>query len=413
MFPQAKATRHTARVFSSLRHPNFRWYWISSTAQAAAEGMQFLIMGWLVLNLTSDSSSQLGLTIFIYGVPNLVIIVFGGVFADRVDRVRLLGGFQSGVVILILIIATLRVAGVAEMWHVYLIVFGLGALQAVTMPTRMAMVADLVHRADLMNAAALTSLMRNAGRMLGPAAAGGVIELAGTGSALYFCAGVYLLSTVCLVRIKGVSQKGPIGTSTMLRDVVAGWRYAWSIPAVFVIVTGLGPFSGFGFQYQQVMPAFAKHVLDAGAGGSGLLLLAAGMGGLVGSLALASLGDFRHKGWLLIGVTLTMCLTLFLFAWSPWYWVSWGILVVVGMTGMASMSISTAMLLIIVPPEMRGRVMGLWNVGTALIFIIALPMGVVADAYTWPVAISGGAAIFLAFTLWQLIWRPAIRNLEV
>ena len=375
--------------------------------------MQFFVLGWLVLDLTTDSSSQLGLTIFIYGVPNLALIVFGGVFADRVDRVRLMQSFQIAVATLILIIATLSVAGVAEMWHVYLIAFGLGALQAVTMPTRMAIVGDLVRREDLMNAAALTSLMRNAGRMIGPAAAGGVIELTGTGSALYFCAGWYLLSTVCLMPIKGVSQTKPIGSSTMLRDVVAGWRYAWSMPAVFVIVMGLGPFSGFGFQYQQVMPAFSKHVLDTGPAGSGLLLMAAGIGGLVGSFVLASLGDFRQKSWLLIAVTLAMCLTLFLFAWSPWYWVSWGILLIVGVSGMASMSISTAMLLIIVPPDMRGRVMGLWNVGTSLIFVIALPMGVAADAFSWPLAISGGAAIFLVYTLWQFVWLPTIRDLKV
>lgn len=413
MTARITAPGHNIQVFRSLRHRDFRWFWFSSTALASAQGMQFLILGWLVLELTTDSSTKLGLMIFMYGVPNLVLIVFGGVVADRIDRVRLLAVAQAGVTILILVIATLRVAGMAEMWHIYLIAFGLGALQALTMPAIMAIVADLVHRDDMMNAVALASVTQGTGRMIGPAVAGGFIELTGTGPALYFNAGWYVLGIVCLGQIKGGSQTRPIRTSPMLRDLVAGWRYARSMPAVFVIVMGLGPFSIFAFQYLQVMPAFAKEVLDVGAAGSGLLLLAAGIGALVGNLALASLGDFRHKSRLLITVTLVFCFTLFLFAWSPWYWASWGILLIIGMASMCCMSVSTTLLQLIVPEEMRGRVMGLWSVGTALFFIGALPIGVVADAFGWPVAITGGAALFLAFTLRQFVWSPTIRNLKM
>ena len=86
--PQLTAARHKLQAFRALRHTNFRWFWVGTTAQAAARGMQFLILGWLVLQLT-DSASQLGLVIFLYGIPNLTFVLFGGIFADRLDRRRL------------------------------------------------------------------------------------------------------------------------------------------------------------------------------------------------------------------------------------------------------------------------------------------------------------------------------------
>ena len=94
--------------FQALRYPNFRWFWISTSGQAMAQGMQFLILGWLVLDLTG-STSQLGLTIFFYGIPNLTLVLFGGIFADRVNRKKLLLFSQFGVTAIMFVVATLTV----------------------------------------------------------------------------------------------------------------------------------------------------------------------------------------------------------------------------------------------------------------------------------------------------------------
>ena len=87
-------------MLDALRHRNFRWYWFSNIWQAAAIGMQFLVLGWLVLRLTDDSSTQLGLVIFLYGIPNLGRLIFGGIFADRLNR-RLLLVSTMGVVVIL------------------------------------------------------------------------------------------------------------------------------------------------------------------------------------------------------------------------------------------------------------------------------------------------------------------------
>ena len=151
--------------------------------------MQFLILGWMVLELT-DSASRMGFTIFLYGVPTLAFVLFGGIFADRVDRRNLLMLTQALVAVLILGLAILKSAELVAIWHIFVASFVLGFLQAINTPARLAIVSDLVDREDLMNAVVLNSAVMNSGRILGPAIAGVIIELAGI-TALFLAAGLF------------------------------------------------------------------------------------------------------------------------------------------------------------------------------------------------------------------------------
>ena len=171
--PQTSGIRRRFQIFSALRHSNFRWFWLNGATQAMAQGMQFLILGWLVLDITS-SSYQLGFVIFAYGVPNLFFALLGGIIADRADRLRLLISTRLCVSVLILALAILRITDLLEIWHVYSIVFLLGTIQALNMPARQAIVADLVERDDMMNAVALHTMVNQTGQIIGPAAAGGL-----------------------------------------------------------------------------------------------------------------------------------------------------------------------------------------------------------------------------------------------
>lgn len=411
MLAQITAAGHKLQAVRALRHRNFRWFWFSATFQAAAQGMQFLTLGWLVLELT-DSASQLGLVVFLYGIPNLAFVMFGGIFADRIDRRNLLVTSQAAVAVVMFIVATLAVAGLVAVWHIYAASFLLGTLQALKMPARMAIVADLVEREDLMNAVVLNSAVMSTGRILGPAVAGYIIELAGTGPALYLNAACHLVSAVCLLLIQGMPLGKVAAKTAILGDLLEGLRYFWSTPVAFTVI-GIGfAFGFFGMPHTQLLPAFAKEVLEVGAGGSGLLLTAAGVGSLVGNVALASLGNFPHKNWLLLGMILLFGVGLLLFAWSQWFWVSWAVLFFVGM-GTTLISMGTTVLQLTTPPEMQGRVLSIWYVSAALMSISALPMALVAEAVNWPIAIGGGAAIYLLVALWLGVWRPTLRQLRV
>ena len=264
-----------------------------------------------------------------------------------------------------------------------------------------------------MNAVALNMAVMNGGRILGPALAGGLIELTGIGPALYLNGACYFSGSVCMWFITGVSRPGRTGESTLRRDLTAGLRHFFGSPIALTVI-GMGFAMGFfGMPYMHVMPAFAKDVLGVGAGETGLLLAAAGIGSLLGSLALAALGNTRRKNWVLLATAFIFGGSLFLFAWSPWYWASWAALLFVGMGGMSYVSMTTTVLQMTIPKEVQGRVLSIWSVAAALTFIGSLPMGVAADTWDWQVTIAGGASLCLLVFLVMGVWRPTLRRLEL
>ena len=372
--------------------------------------MQFLILGWMVLELT-DSASRMGFMVFLYGLPTLGFVLFGGIFADRFDRRSLLMLTQTLVGVLVLGLAVLETAGLVALWHVYVSAFFLGLFQAINTPAKLAIVSDLVDREDLMNAVVLNSAVMNSGRILGPAVAGVVIELAGINTALYLAAGCFAVGTATLLMVRRVPQAVRAGRPTILTDLADGLKYCWTNPVTFTVI-GIGfAFGLFAMPYAQVLPAFAKQVLDTGAGQAGLLMTGAGIGSLSGTFILASLGNFRRKNWLLMGCIFLFGVSLFCLAWSPWFWLSWGILYFVGMGSIVPMG--TTVLQLSVPQEFQGRVMSIWYVSAALMFIGSFPMTVVADTLGWTAAFAGGAAAYLVVAFVLGVVRPTLRRLEV
>ena len=399
-------------MFSALRYSNFRWFWLNGATQAMGQGMQFLTIGILVLDST-DSSYQLGLVIFAYGVPNLAFSLVGGIIADRTDRLRLLVStrvVESG---LILALAILKLSGVMELWHVFAVSALLGTVQAINGPTRMALVADLVDRKDLMNAVALHTMVNQSGQIIGPALAGGGIEIAGVGNALVANAAMYLFGIAFLVLIKGLVAMPEAPKKAVIRELREGLQCVRSTPVLYTVIGLALAFTFFGMSYRQVLPAFTKEVLDVGAGGTGLLWLGAGLGSLLGSFLLASLGDFKRKSWLLLASLLLLCVFLIAFAWSPWYWISWILFFFVGtMSTGLFWPLANTLVQLNVPSELRGRVLSILQIAPAIHFLSALPLAVAGGLVSWSIAVTGAALMVLLVTLLLGIWRPTLRRFE-
>ena len=399
-------------ALGALRYRNFRLYWFAGIGQAAALGMQFLILGWLVLELT-NSPAQLGLVIAIYGAPNLALLMFGGIFADRVDRRWMLFYSQTVVAALIFGIATLTLYQLISIWHIYGIAFILGTIQGVNMPARMAIVPDLVGKNDILNATSLNMAVFNTGRIMGPSLAGWIIQHVGMGHALYFNAICYALGCVCLLMMSGVESRSQNKDANMLRDFWAGIRYVASTPIAFTMVGMSFAFGFFGAAYVQVLPAFGKEVLRLNADGAGFLLTVAGIGSLAGNIYLASLGNTKNKNWLLLGMIILFGVSLFFFALSPIYIVSLVLLFFTGVGFTGFISMGTAILQISTPPELRGRMMSLWLIGAAVHYIGAWPLGTVGEYYGWPMSLGGGALLMLGLVMWLGVFRPTLRRLRV
>ena len=153
--------------------------------------------------------------------------------------------------------------------------------------------------------------------------------------------------------------------------------------------------------------------MGIGPGGSGLLLLAAGLGSLIGSLVLASLGEHRSKTKMLVIAVSSLSLFLVLFAWSEWFWVSWVILLFVGAASFGFFTpLATTLIQLNVKPELRGRVLSIFQLAPALHYLGGLPLAATAGIFSWPLALTGSAIMSLAVALWLGVWKSTLREYE-
>ena len=399
----------------------FRWYWLTSFTQSVAQGMQFLVLGWLVLELTGSSIQQLGLVVFLYGLPNTALLPFGGVIADRLNRKYLLMGTQAGVGLVIGAMAVLSLADLVALWHIYLAVAMLGVMQALNQPARVTMLSDLVGQGALLDAVAQFNAAVHVGRIVGPPLVGILIDgvpfiadqfdVWGIGTGLIANAAFYGASVFFLVPIRWTSSAAAPVREPLIRNFVNGLSVIKNSPVLLTVIVLACSFGGFGMSHLQVIPAFAKDQLGADATQAGVMLLASGIGSLVGNLALT----FMNRAWLyrwLLACLLAMAAMLTLFGWSTSFWVAWTLFLIVGIVSLGTVwPLSTTILQLATPAELRGRVMGILHFTPGFHYLGALPLSFFAAQTSWPWALTGAAGLMLLMTIWFGVGRRAGRDL--
>jgi len=280
---QATQPRSRLQALSALKHRNYRLYWMGSLASIIGFSIMMLAQSWLVYDLT-ESPLYLGLVGLSTAVPTIAFTLFGGILADRIDRRRLLILTQAASGIAIFILATLTATGLVQVWHILALAAIMGAIQAFDLPTRQAMVPDLVERKDLMNAIALTSTIWQASRIVGPAVAGLLIGLAGLAACFYLTSFGYLVMILALTRLQLAKTERAANRESMLRNLREGLGFIRNSP-VFYSLIGMTFFNSlFGMSYVTLMPIFARDILEVGEVGLGLLMSASGVGGPGGHL---------------------------------------------------------------------------------------------------------------------------------
>lgn len=415
----------TASYWSRMRGPwriaDFRWYWFCSNTQSVGQGMQFFALVWLVLDLTGSSLQLTGVVVFLYGIPNTVLLPLGGVIADRFNRKYLLMATQAGVGIVIGGVAILTMAEAISLWHIYLAVALLGVLQALNQPARVTMLSDLVGQGSLLDAIAQFNAAVHIGRIVGPPLLGVLIDgipfiadqfdIWSIGTGLLANAAFYGFSVLLLVPIRWTSSAEAPAREPLVQNFINGMSVIKNSPVLLTVIVLACSFGGFGMSHLQVIPAFAKEQLDSGATRAGVLLLASGIGSLLGNIAIT----FMHRAWLYrwllvcIGV---MAIALTAFGWSSSFWVAWALFLILGVVSLGTVwPLSTTILQLASPAEVRGRVMGILHFTPGFHYLGALPLSFVAAATGWPQAITGAAGLMLSVTLWFGLGRSAGRTL--
>ena len=399
------------RAFSALRHRDFRWFFLNIGVQSFGQGIQFLGIGFLILDLTGEKTA-LGLAVSLFGVSNFFFTFVGGVLADRVDRKLFLIVCVLGNAVITLALAFLALTGLAQMWHVYTIVFILGGLMAVQMPARFALAADLVPREDMMNAVALHTSVGQLGNMLGPLVGGWAIQYIDTWAGIMINGVSYLLGIAFLMMVSR-----PVAdtrrNSSPISDFVGGLAHATRTPMAAVLIFLSATFGFFGMAYMQVVPAFTTEFLRLNAFQTGVFMVCRGAGAFAGSMVVASWGDSKNKG-LLMYLQLVICsVGLIAMAWSQWFWAACMLVALVGSTSIGGFwPVSSSLMQLTTAPDMRGRMMAMMQLAPVFHFLGAWPLTWLAQLYGWSLAITSGAMVLLVISLAGWLYRPMVRRMN-
>lgn len=406
------APRRHAQMFRALSHRNFRLFWAGAFLSNVGTWMQTVAQGWLVYEL-SDSEFWLGFDAFLATAPGLILTLVGGVFADLVDRKRMLLYTQVGAGLTALTLATLIALGLVQFWMILVASFVTGCCMSLAGPSYQAITIDLVEREDLANAIALNSTQFQLSRVVGPALAGPAMYYFGYAGCFYanglsFVAVVWALM---LVRLPGRAGRARREHS-IWHDLLAGLRYVRGRQRVLLLLVISAVGSLFGAPYFSLLPVFARDVLKLGRLGLSLLGVVAGAGAFCGALTVTYLGNFRRKGWFVLGGMLAFALGLVGFALSATVPFSLAFLFALGFAVVCSVAVTNTLLQQLVTDEMRGRVMSMF----ILSFIGTMPVGnliagAAADRFGAPRTLAAGGLIVAAIVAVIAARYPRVRAL--
>jgi len=395
----------------SLRHRDFRRFWIGLIVSVVGTWMQMAAQSWLVYQLT-DSPLWLGIVAASGTAPMLLFSLPAGVVADRFSKRNILLVTQSIAMFQAFVLAALTFAHVIQVWHVMVLAAMLGTSNSFDMPARHAMVIELANREDLLNAVSLNSSAFNSGRIIGPALGGLLIASVGT-AMCFLINGISFVSTIialALIRPRPASgeAKGP-----MLVQIRSGLRWAKGQPLVIILLAMIAGASVFAMSYATLLPVFAKGVFHMGAKAYGFLLSSYAVGALTSALGLTALGHKWPLGRLVTVGSFWFPFALAGVALAPHYAFAVVALFLTGIGLMLFNATTNTMLQSLSPDELRGRVMSMRTLLFAgMMPLGAMQMGALGQWLGPRAAVGIGAAVCLVVAVLASIHVPALRRSE-
>jgi MFS family permease len=408
----APARSRAPRTFASLRHRNFRLLWTTSLINAGSNWLQQVTLGWLAYDI-SGSALLAALVWGLRALPALIIGPIGGVLGDRFERKRGLQINSGYMAVLAMAFALLLAVGEVQTWHIIVFTLLHGTGQALVQPVRQALVANTVPPEDLMNAISLNSLANTSMRVVGPAVAGLLIAFSGPALNFGIQSVTYVIVFVMILPLQAPYTDLRSGRKhgSMLSDFVAGARYVRHqptllglmllalVPTLFTTPINLG-----------LLPVYARDALKVDSAGLGMLYSAQGVGAVLGTLALASLGNFRNKGLLLSGAAAVLTVAITLYSQAPVFLLALPLLALGTGCFMTYNTINQTIIQTITPDEYRARVMGLHQMDHGLSPLGAFVFGTLAEVLDVRTAILIAGICAMVLVTFILTFFPAIRS---
>jgi MFS family permease len=372
--------------------------------------MDQVTRGWLIYELT-NSALQLGMVRGIQAIPFLLLSPIAGTAADRYSRKKqvIIAQFANGLVYAAT--ALLILTGRIQPWHVYVTALLMAVAQVFQQPARASMVADAVPLENLTNAIGLNAVVFNVARSAGPALAGMLIAIFGTGVSYSIQALFFLLATVWTVQLRSPHRAGTGGRSvhgeSFARSMIEGWKFSWRNEAVRTGLLIVLFASLFIVPFTALLPVFARDLLGVGATGQGLLLTAMGVGALCSAFLIATLGDRLPRGMLMLGGVTVYGLVIMLFAGSSWFKLSLVLMGIVGLCHVSAHALIQTVIQSYSPSEFRGRTTAIFHMSQVVMTVGSMLIGVLATLWgaPWAVASMGAAGSLAMIAIYVALPR--------
>lgn len=386
--------------FSALYVRDFRLFWFGQIISLSGTWMHSVAQSWLVYSLTK-SPLTLGIIGSLSSLPILLFTLLGGTVADRYPKRNILIVTQFLSLLSALTVGLLADENIITVWHIGMIAFFLGTVNAFDVPTRQSFLAEVVDRGEITSAIALNSAAFNGARIIGPVMAGFVIASMGIPACFYANALSFVAVIIALwkIRAKAVIKSD---ARSLLRGIADGWDFVVREGPVLSIMSLIAVFSLFGIPYITLLPILAAEVLDVGAAGLSFLVASAGAGSFLAALIIAFKGEIRHKEIYIPLSGFVFSFGLLGLSFSRHFPTSLALIFLAGWGVTSFLATSNSYIQQVVSDSLRGRVMSLYTfvflgfapLGNSLIGITAHLIGTVNSFMIFATICMAGTALF-------------------
>lgn len=396
-------------ALAALRGRDFRFLFLSTVATGYGQWAQLIGMGWLVFQLSGHSATQLAAVNATGGFARLVAGPFIGVALDRWHRRTIVISTTWLSALQALAISVLVVTGHAHIWQLYVFALSDAIINTTNQNARQAFVYDITDEQTLPNAVTLNAIGQNIARISGPPLAGALIGIWGTAAPFLFLSAMALAGTALTLPISRRTRQSDRAGGHPLRNLVDGLVYVARDRALLGLCTTIGISALLIYPYLSLLPVFAQEVLHRGSAGYGTLAAAAGIGSVLGLVALAMAGNVRRKGLIFQVGMIVYAVFLIGFSQSTHFWLSAALLAFGGITHAMALAMSQTLAQLLPRNEMRGRVTSVVQTAFGVMPLGALPMGFAVTH--WGAARGTGVFFSIALVL-LLVLLVALKPLR-
>ena len=409
MTTAVRSLGRSSTILAVLGNPDFRLLWMSGGADNSGRWMEVVVMALLMLDI-GGSALQVALLFAFRWTPMLLFSLVSGMVADRANRRLVMLVARGGTVAVIAVLLVLVANDQARPVHLFVGSLFLGWLYVLEFPSRRSFIYELVGGRELVGAMSLETITTTIGRLLGPIAAGFVVGQAGYTVAFATLVALYSLAFILVLLVRSRLPARATGHFALWGTIKTGFGYAFRNPVVRAVLMGTVIFNALAFSVESLYPVVAKDHLMVGPELTGILISAQSFGTLGAALAIGLVPNLRYHGRVFCFGMAIQLISLIGFALSPWYMLSFALLLVSGLGAAGFSTMQSTIIMLSSPPEIRGAALGVLGQCIGVAAVGGVIVGLVADYLSAHIAVALSTGLGLTLLIPVMLFTPLVRR---